>query len=540
MLQRCLLLLMIVSMLWFSSCGEEDENSASPPQTEDILSATPPMGWNSWNKFHCDIDEALIRQTADAMVETGLRDAGYVYLNVDDCWQVSRDEKGRIVADPERFPSGIPALAEYVHSKGLKFGLYTDVGPMTCQDKPGSYNYEEIDAQTYAEWKVDYVKVDWCHNEGLDPRERYRIFRDALNKAGRPIVFSICNWGVDMPWIWGPTTGQLWRTTGDIGAIFASVLLNFTQTEKLAAYASAGHWNDPDMLEIGNGEMTEAENRSHMSLWSILSAPLIAGNDLRAMSAFTKETLTNPEVIAVNQDRMGLQGVRVSGKVNEGVWAKPLSEEGLRAVVLFNGRNGRRTLSVQWSQLGLQPGVAQVRDLWARKDLGQKTDGFELSLEPHDAAMITVQGQEPTPEMTWVSALPFKFEANSRGPVERDQSVGGENAGDGQTLSIAGKSYEKGLGVGAGSIVMLHLGGQARRFISDIGVDDSAGTGGSVTFQVIADHKILFESPLMKGGDTAQSVDLDISGKRWLKLVVTPGDDNPDKDFANWAGARLE
>jgi len=240
------------------------------------------MGWNSWNKFACDVSEQLIREIADAMVSSGLKAAGYQYVNIDDCWQVSRDAQGNIVADPARFPSGIKALADYVHSKGLKLGLYTDAGRLTCQKRPGSFDHELQDAKTYASWGVDYVKVDWCYSEGLDPEVQYAKVRDALAQAGRPIVFSICNWGVKAPWRWGPKTGNLWRTTGDISDKYDSMsLIGFSQNG-LEKFAGPGHWNDPDMLEVGNGGMDRDEYRTHMALWALLAAPLLAGNDLRS------------------------------------------------------------------------------------------------------------------------------------------------------------------------------------------------------------------------------------------------------------------
>ena len=244
------------------------------------LARTPPMGWNSWNKFACNVSEQLIKEIADAMVATGMKKAGYQYVNIDDCWQVSRDSAGNIVADPARFPGGMKALADYVHAKGLKLGIYTDAGTMTCEKRPGSLDHELQDAKTYAAWGVDYVKIDWCHTEGLDPQKQYAKFRDALAQCGRPIVFSICNWGRNQPWTWGPATGNLWRTTGDIQDNWASVLkILDNPSQQHAEAAGPGGWNDPDMLEVGNGKMTDAEYRSHFSLWAMMAAPLIAGRE---------------------------------------------------------------------------------------------------------------------------------------------------------------------------------------------------------------------------------------------------------------------
>src|SRR5712691_3565878 len=300
------------------------------------LARTPPMGWNSWNHFGCDVSARLIRETADAMVASGMRDAGYRYVVIDDCWQVARDRQGRLVADSARFPGGMKPLADYVHSKGLKFGLYTDAGRQTCQGRPGTYGFEELDARTYAEWGVDYVKEDWCHAEGLDAPTQYAKFRDALAKAGRPIVFSICEWGSHHPWTWGPRTGNLWRTTGDIGDDWASIISRVDLSSQYALTAGPGGWNDPDMLEVGNGGMTDDEYRAHFSLWAVMAAPLIAGNDVRTLAAATRDILENREVLAVDQDSLGAQGTIVWERPPElQVWMKPL-QDGSRAVVLLN------------------------------------------------------------------------------------------------------------------------------------------------------------------------------------------------------------
>ena len=280
------------------------------------LAATPPMGWNSWNKFGCDVSEALIRDTADALVASGMRDAGYQYLVVDDCWQVDRDAEGRILADPARFPNGMKAVADYVHARGLKFGIYSDAGAKTCQGRPGSNGFEEIDAASYAAWGVDYLKYDWCSNEGVDARIAYVTMRDALRATRRPIVFSMCEWGTSKPWEWARGVAHLWRTTGDIldcwdctntwGGAGWTVLLD--KQVGLDKYAGPGGWNDPDMLEVGNPGLTVPESRAHFTMWCMLAAPLMAGNDLRGMAPEIRDILVNPEVIAVDQDPLGRQG----------------------------------------------------------------------------------------------------------------------------------------------------------------------------------------------------------------------------------------
>ncbi len=351
------------------------------------LVQTPPMGWNSWNKFACNVSDRLIRETADAMVSTGMQAAGYRYVNIDDCWQVSRASDGTIVPDATRFPAGIKALADYVHSKGLKLGVYTDAGTLTCQKRPGSLNHELQDIKTYASWGVDYVKIDWCHAEGLDPEVQYAKFHDAMAQAGRPIVFSICDWGVKAPWRWGPNTGNLWRTTGDIRDTYDSMsLIGFSQNG-LEKFAGPGHWNDPDMLEVGNGGMKPDEYRTHMALWALLAAPLLAGNDLRSMSPETKEMLTNPDIIAVDQDATGVQGHRIWEEGPLEIWAKPLADG--QAVGLFNRGESDIKMTLDLSAIGIN-GSAKLRDLWTHKDLGAIEHSYTADVPKHGVVMLKV------------------------------------------------------------------------------------------------------------------------------------------------------
>lgn len=352
------------------------------------LAQTPPMGWNSWNKFGCNVGDKLIREMADAMVSSGMQAAGYRYVNIDDCWQVSRDAQGTIVADPERFPSGIKALADYVHSKGLKLGIYTDAGTGTCEKRPGSLNHEVQDAKTYASWGIDYVKIDWCNAEGLDPEVQYAKFRDALAQSGRPLVFSICNWGVKAPWRWGPKTGNLWRTTGDITDNYDRMsLIGFGQNG-LEKFAGPGHWNDPDMLEVGNGHMNRDEYRTHIALWALLAAPLLAGNDLRNMSAETKELLTNSEVIAVDQDSKGIQGHRIWQEGPLEIWAKPLTD-GSAAVGLFNRSESAIKMILDLKTIGAAA-PAKLRDLLDHKDLGAAQDSYTTEVPMHGVVLLRV------------------------------------------------------------------------------------------------------------------------------------------------------
>jgi len=357
-------------------------------QTSSSLAPTPPMGWNSWNKFGCNVSDKLIRGMADAMVTSGMQAAGYQYVNIDDCWQVSRDTQGTIVADAERFPAGMKALADYVHGKGLKLGIYTDAGTLTCEKRPGSLNHEVQDAKTYASWGIDYVKIDWCHSEGLDPEVQYAKFRDALAQSGRPIVFSICNWGVKAPWRWGPKTGNLWRTTGDISDSYDSMsLIGFGQNG-LEKFAGPGHWNDPDMLEVGNGHMNRDEYRTHMALWALLAAPLLAGNDLRDMSTETKGLLTNSEVIAIDQDSKGKQGRRVWQEGPLEIWAKPLAD-GSQAVGLFNRSGSAIQMTLDFKGIGA-PAAAKLRDLLDHKDLGAAQNSHTTEVPTHGVVLLKV------------------------------------------------------------------------------------------------------------------------------------------------------
>jgi alpha-galactosidase len=355
------------------------------------LAKTPPMGWNSWNKFGCNVNEKLIREMSDAMVSSGMKDAGYQYIVIDDCWQVRRDANGNIVPDPERFPSGMKALADYVHSKGLKFGLYSDAGTATCQKRPGSRGHEFQDARQYAAWGVDYPKYDWCNHSTQNVQASYAIMRDALKASGRPIVFSMCEWGVEDPWKWAADIGNLWRTTGDItdcwnctGVYSRGVLQILDQEAGLWSFAGPGHWNDPDMLEVGNPGLSLVESRSHFSLWCMLAAPLIAGNDLRGMSPEIREILTNKEVIAVDQDPLGHQGRRYRDYGDTEVWRKELTGHS-EAYLLLNRSEAPQEISVYVGK------TARVRDLWKHADLGPFASGFfRARVAPHAVVMIKV------------------------------------------------------------------------------------------------------------------------------------------------------
>lgn len=377
------------------------------------LAQTPPMGWNSWNKFACNVNEQLIREIADALVTTGLKDAGYTYINIDDCWHGDRDSLGFIHPDPKRFPSGMKALADYIHGKGLKMGIYSDAGSQTCGGRPGSRGYEFQDAQTYARWGVDYLKYDWCNTEGLKAEGAYKTITAALRKAGRPIVLSICEWGNDKPWAWGPNVGHLWRTTGDIYNCFDcindhgswkswGVMQILDKQEGLRQYAGPGHWNDPDMLEVGNG-MIENEDRAHFSMWAMIAAPLIAGNDLRKMSAATKAILLNKEVIAVNQDAAGVQGFKHTVKDSLETWFKPLAG-GDWAVCFLNRSRKAQPVSFDWSREAINDAVSKqsitkegkpylVSNLWTKQAMGNTGQPLQANVPSHDVLMIRLRRQ---------------------------------------------------------------------------------------------------------------------------------------------------
>jgi alpha-galactosidase len=353
------------------------------------IARNPPMGWNSWNKFGCNVSEALIREAADAMVSSGMKDAGYNYVVIDDCWQVSRDENGRIVPDPQRFAGGMKALAEYVHSKGLKFGLYSDAGARTCEGRPGSSGYEVEDARQYAAWGVDYLKYDWCNTDGVDPKIAYPTMRDALRATGRPILFSMCEWGRNQPWTWARGVAHIWRTTGDIRDRWGSFTGLLDQQVGLEKYAGPGGWNDPDMLEVGNGGMTTTEYRAHFSLWCLLSSPLMAGNDIRNMTPEIRDILTNKEVIAVDQDALQ-QGRRIRKEGDLEVWGKKLAG-GAQAVILLNRGQAEATIAVSWQELGLPfDAEMKLRDLWAKKDLTPVKGTFSTRVPSHDVVMVKV------------------------------------------------------------------------------------------------------------------------------------------------------
>jgi len=397
--------LLVIAVLFFT---------ATNGQKFEGLAMTPPMGWNSWNTFQTNINEKLVKETADKMVSSGMKDAGYEYLVLDDGWMaMERDSAGNLVPDPKKFPNGMKALVDYVHSKGLKFGLYNCAGTKTCAGYPGTRGYEYQDARFYASLGIDYLKFDWCNTEGINAKEAYTTMSKALKKAGRPIVFSLCEWGTNKPWLWAENVGQLWRTTGDISAVFdgyidhgtwkqAGVMLIADLQKGLREYAGPGHWNDPDMLEVGNG-MTENEDRAHFSLWCMFAAPLIAGNDITKMSKATNDILTNKEVVAIDQDKAGFEGYKYKTIDSVEVYVKPLSNNNW-AVCFLNRSNEPKTINYDWQREIISDTLShetldatktnyQLHDLWKNSIKGDTKRPLKANIAVHDVLMLKLAGK---------------------------------------------------------------------------------------------------------------------------------------------------
>lgn len=363
-------------------------------QTRESLSLTPQMGWSSWNKFQGNIDEDIIKSIADAMVASGLKDAGYTYINIDDCWHGKRDADGFIQADPKHFPHGIKALADYVHSRGLKLGIYSDAGSETCAGRPGSLGHEYQDALQYARWGIDYLKYDWCNTTNINAQGAYQLMCDAIQAAGRPIFFSMCEWGDNHPWRWAKGIGNSWRIGPDIWCSFdstrifptyiqCSVIDCINRNDSLRSYAGPGHWNDPDMLEVGNG-LSVNQDRAHFTMWCMMASPLILGNDVRNMSDETKAILTNRDLIAIDQDKLGVQGLRFLIREGLEYWFKPLSN-GDWAMTIFNPTRQSLSCSLNWQDFNLtdeevskrstafDQNVYKIKNLWTGRMEGKTT-----------------------------------------------------------------------------------------------------------------------------------------------------------------------
>nr|WP_233289307.1 NPCBM/NEW2 domain-containing protein [Kitasatospora sp. MBT63] len=522
--------------------------AGAPPALalDNGLALTPQMGFNNWNSTWCgdDFDEAMVKGIADLFVSKGLKDAGYRYVNLDDCWALpARDAAGNLVPDPVRFPHGIKALADYVHDKGLKFGLYSSAGSKTCDVKgfPGGLGHEQQDANLWASWGVDYLKYDNCNNQGVDAQQRYKAMRDALAATGRPILFSICEWGANQPWGWAQPVGNSWRTTGDISDTWSSMITIAHQNQQLAPYARIGAWNDPDMLEVGNGGMTDTEYRTHFSLWAQMAAPLLIGTDLRTADPETLAILTNKDVIAVDQDPLGRQGTVVSSTGGKVVMSKPLAD-GSRSVTLTNEGSYTATVATTVQAVGIGGATSYaVKDLWSKQS-SSTTGAISASVPPHGTVMLRVTPGTPVPPpggMNRLSDLSWSSAVNGWGPVERDRSNGDTAAGDGRTMALRGTQYSRGLGVHAGSEVGYFLGGTCRNLTVDVGVDDETGGNGSVDFQIWKDDAKVADSGRLTGRDAVKHLSADLTGGTRLRLVVTDAGDGMSYDHADWAEPRL-
>ncbi len=490
------------------------------------LAKTPPMGWNSWNVFHGNINETQIKQIADAMVSSGMKDAGYVYLNLDDNWMANpaRDANGNLRADPTRFPNGIKALADYVHAKGLKLGIYGDRGTMTCMNIPqsGSRGYEERDAKTFASWGIDYLKYDNCNvPNGSDQKADYKKMQTALANCGRPIVFSICAWGYAS---WMPETGNLWRTTGDItdkwdngNEWFRGIINLIDDNSKFTSSAKPGAWNDPDMLEIGNGGCTTEEYRTQMSMWCMMASPLIAGNDIRTMNQTTKDILLNKEVIAINQDPAGIQGSRVKSANGLEIWVKPLGTDGTeKAVALLNRNSSTSNITVNFADVGIQ-GSVSVRDLWAKSDKGEFTGSYTASVPSHGTVVLRVSSKpivvEPRSAFTKIEAESF----NSQSGVEIEDNPDGSGQNLGYIQNGDYVVYKK-----------IDFGSGAANFQASAG---SGSTGGNIEIRLDSPTGTLIGTCAVAGtggwktwADATCSVS-GVTGEHDLYLIFTGGSD---------------
>jgi len=397
-------LLVILAVAPLASVAQAPVKTKTVHAAAPVLAATPPMGWNSWNFFAGKVTDQDIRNAADQIVATGMKDAGYIYINIDDTWEGERDENG-VLHTNSKFPD-MKALADYVHSKGLKLGIYSGPGTKTCAGFAASLDHEAQDAQLYASWGIDYLKYDLCSfrrdqmaaKAPNDKAEQMRMMIDAyvkmgkaLKAFGRPIVYSLCQYGWDAPWEWAPALGgNLWRTTGDVQANWGSVYNIINQQAGLAKYAGPGHWNDPDMLEVGNGRLTLAENRSHFSMWAMLAAPLLAGNDLPNMKPEIKSILTNSDVIAIDQDKLGREGTHVYSDGEVDVWSRPLSG-GAMAIAVLNAGSDRvasHPFHLSLAKLGLH-GQQKAKDLWTGKDI-TLTDNMPIELDSHDTLLVRI------------------------------------------------------------------------------------------------------------------------------------------------------
>lgn len=552
--------LFLALMAAFLSCvtsyasEHEDHRDSSLEARYHRLAMTPPMGWNSWNAFKGDIDEQKIRRIADAMVASGMRDAGYTYLVLDDGWMAdTRSADGALPADPNKFPSGMKAVADYVHGKGLKFGIYQDRGHSTCMQFPGSFRHEQQDMNTFAAWGVDYIKLDSCFAEinGRLSSQDFGLYKQCILNTGRPMILSMANY-TDPSWAWdGHKIGHLWRTSYDIHPRMGSVYYCADTTagdivihpafNGLWQFAGPGHWNDPDMLQVGNLK-TDIENRTHFALWCILAAPLMAGNDLRDMSPSVRDILTDKELIAINQDPRGVQGYKVYDDGDHEIFNKPLSD-GTTAVLLLNKGGRDADITVTWDMIGLK-GRQQVRDIWQRKDLGRYSGSFTARSLPEHGHMLVKVGSpgkplplpRPMPIEKYVvtrkgkTSLPELYYIWKQGSAPKYNTTF-----DGKPIVIDGKSYEKGFGCKAACRIMFKLDGKASRFSAVAALDPSYQGDESVRFRLrnedpIGPDSLVYDSGKMTKDSPSQIVEADVTGIDCLILSI-----EGKQALANWA-----
>jgi alpha-galactosidase len=629
------------------------------------LAATPPMGWNDWYTFYCNVNEDLVKQTADAMVSSGMRDAGYKYVNLDDCWAGDRDADGNMTVDPVKFPHGMKALADYVHARGLKLGVYTDVGTKTCAGYEAGYGNEKRDVDTFASWGVDFVKVDWCNIPWADfpgmtqqqvAIELYGRWAKAFDEAARPMFFSMCVFDTSVrSWEFAPKFAQMWRTSHDYGDSWDLIMRNGDQAARLHDLAGPGGWNDPDILMVGHGQLSNIEYQTQFSVWSMAAAPLLAGNDLRTMSDATRSILTNREVIAIDQDPLGDAGRKLRATPDEDVWVRSLAN-GDQAVLLVNRSDRDRMVSTTADDLGLAKSSRySMRDLWQHRTL-QTTGTFSAYLPPHASRMLRISSAKGDPtagSVTWGAAIkagipgldanvaapgsamtveglarndgtaaiedatvglevPEGWTVSPDGPrrlgllrrdggelspswtvtppadaapgrhevtstlsfsidgVQRQQTYtssvivpkappAGVNALSdldwidmsngygpplkdrnyyGDTLSIGGQTYAKGIWNNADAHLGYYLGAKCSRFTTDVGIDDSK-TGGSVVFEIYVDGNRVYRSDVLTGSDPAAHADVDVTGAKSLRIAVTDAGDGVTNDNADWGGPTL-
>ncbi len=532
----------------------------------DRLALTPPMGWNSWNFFQAGINEQIIRDIADAMVESGMRDAGYEYLVLDDGWMAKeRDSNGKLVADPEKFPSGMKALGDYIHSKGLKYGIYADRGHSTCQRLPGSFEHEQADIDAFASWGVDYIKLDSCYAEinGRKSSDDFTVYRECIKNTGRPMILSMANY-TDPSWAWADQAiGHLWRTSFDIGPNMGSVyycadtsagdIVIHPAFNGLWQFAGPGHWNDPDMLQVGNLK-NDIENKTHFGLWCILTAPLMAGNDLRNMSEIVRNILTTEELIKVNQDPRGVQGYKVYDNGDHEIYNKPLCD-GTTAVLLLNKGAQKADITVTWDKIGLK-GRQKVRDLWQRKDLGYYSGSFTAKDLPQHGHVFLIIGSKGKPLPTPDPVPLEKYAVTRKGGTYLSDLYYVWRAGDapqydknfqGNPIVLDGTLYERGFGckLGSNTKFMFKLNGNAERFKAIVGLDSSYHGDEAVNFMVrnedpIGPYSLLYDSGKMTKETPAKVIDIDVRGIDCLILAIEGQRGFKGQPaLGNWADARV-